>query len=1094
MRCRGRNSVGPLICVLGVTLGVGLLVPVSAAALEHPFIENFGSANEPSFEEAQGMAVNQTTGDLLVIDRVTETLSRWNRDGTPSNFSALGTNVISGFNFGNFSNPGEVQVAVDNSGGATDGNIYVPEAGGGVVDIFDEDGNSLGQLTESSEGSFEEPCGVAVDSSGNLFVGDFSGKIHEFENPPTNGSSIELPFSENCTTAAGVGPVDGFIFPTQFEGKVSKLDSTSSAEKYQVDPGPTTTVAVDPTTGALFTASGGEVKEFDVSGEAEATPGLPIAPGGEKVGGIAVDGASGNIYVSRKGNPHIEVWGPAVQLPIAITEPASVIDSTVTMQGVVNANEGPPATCVFQYVEVSAEGFKGATSVPVTPAGPFTGSTNEPVSAQVSGLTEAAYRYRLLCSNEDGPKAGETLFFDTSEKVPGLPDGRAYEMVSPPQKGGEVIPPEPVGQLGGSCSDCLPGGNMPLMPMQSTPEGESILYLGQPFTGGLASGLNEYLAPRGSTGWGTQSLSSPTTTGIYEAFSVDLSRGVLSQADPPLSPQAPTRGGKGFPNLYLREGGAFEPLIITEPPNRDLGDFQVSFGGANAGTPLVPAFGHLTFAANDALTEAVPLIAPAAPEVEAGKACAFPGSSCNLYEWEGGELGLVNVLPGNGAVASGAMIGSGRMLVLGIPQSQIPPNVDHAVSDDGSRIFWSSEETGEVYVRVEGKETLEIPGPGSCKESVPVKERACFLTASPEGSAVLLSDGQLYELNETGSAYVATVDLAEGEGGFEGILGTAEDLSHVYFVDSEALSGEDEENANGEHAEAGELNLYGWDEGELSFIGMLRPGDNGLGVREYGAWAASPSQRTAQVSTDGAHLAFMSLAPLTGYDNRLRGGGNCRSSNTPTCREVFVYAGDSESLSCASCNPSGQQPLGDSNLSLIRPDGPFRQPGNLSRSGGGRLFFESGDALSPRDSNGNVQDVYEWEPEEVGGCKRAEGCVYLISSGQSPNDSMFVDSSKSGDDAFFITRERLLRRDKDQQLDLYDARVGGGFGEPADAPCSPEACKGPVASPSAEPSASTEELAGADNPKPKPKRCKPGFVKKQGKCVKRKHKKRKRAR
>ncbi|MGB7686561.1 MAG: hypothetical protein WBL45_12365 [Solirubrobacterales bacterium] len=1106
--------------MLTVVVGIALLIPVTAsAALEHPFIEDFGSTEQPSFTEAQGLAVDQDTGDLLVIDAGNRepsegTLSRFHEDGTPSDFSALSDNVIEGLSF-RFSETG--QVAVDNSGGATDGNIYVAsqiELGGlgeGVVKIFDKDGNPLGQLSSYEAGpNAEGPatpfgnfiCGVAVDPGGNVYVSELNspGTIHKYEptaNPPVNAdNSANFSLPRACNTAAGAGPTDGFIFASvlakssfpQGPAKLAKLDATTGAEAYEVDSGtaldPFTAISVDPTTGLLFAASGNEVREYDVSGPTEAIPRVPIAPGGGVVQGIAVDEDSGRIYVSRKGNPNIEVWGKAVELPAAITESASVIGDAVTMRGVVNANEGPETTCAFEYVEVSAEGFNGATVVPCSPAGPFIGKANETVSGEDSGLAEGTYRYRLVASNEDGSKAGQTLFFTILPQV-GLPDGRAYEMVSPPQKVGEVIPPEPETQLGGSCSDCLPGVNDRSMPMQSNPSGSAVLYLGQPFSSGLASGPNEYLAPRSSSGWGIQSLSLPTTIGQFLAFSEDLSRGILAQANPPLSPQAPTRGGNAFRNLYLQESDTFEPLITSEPPNRDPGNFNINFAGANAGTALVPGFGHVAFEANDALTEP-------APEVGVGKECSFPGANCNLYEWEDGELRLVNVLPNNGGAAAGAVIGAGRMLQLGIPQIQIPPNIDNAISEDGSRIFWSSEQTGQVYVRVEGKETLEIPGPGTCEEIVPAKDRACFLTATPDGSAMLLSDGTVYELNEAVNAYELAVDLTETKGGFEGILGTSEDLSRIYFVDTAVLTTESEENENGEHAEEDQLNLYAWEGGEPGFIGMLAPGDNEFGTRAFGAWAASPAARAAQVTPDGAHLAFMSLAPLTGYDNTLSGGGNCGGGQTPACREVFFYAADPGELSCASCNPSGEQPLGDSNLTLIRPQAPFRQPGNLSREGNGRLFFESQDVLSPRDVNGSTQDVYQWEPEGVGSCNREGGCVSLISSGQSPNDSMFMDSSESGDDAFFITREKLLPRDKNQQLDLYDARVGGGFEEVAPAPCSPESCAGPIASPPAQPSATSQEVSGPGNPKPKPK-CKPGFVKKQGKCVKKKPKKKKAA-
>ncbi len=115
-----------------------------------------------------------------------------------------------------------------------------------------------------------------------------------------------------------------------------------------------------------------------------------------------------------------------------------------------------------------------------------------------------------------------------------------------------------------------------------------------------------------------------------------------------------------------------------------------------------------------------------------------------------------------------------------------------------------------------------MPGPGTCKQSVAKASRTCFLTASADGTAVLLSDGRLYGLNGAGNAYEPSTDLSEGEGGFKGILGAAQDLSRIYFVDSADLSG-GEENENEEEAEAGALNLYAWSEGTASFIGALAP-------------------------------------------------------------------------------------------------------------------------------------------------------------------------------------------------------------------------------------------------------------------------------
>jgi hypothetical protein len=602
-----------------------------------------------------------------------------------------------------------------------------------------------------------------------------------------------------------------------------------------------------------------------------------------------------------------------------------------------------------------------------------------------------------------------------------------------------------------------------MMPMQSRPDGGAVVYQGFPFSGGLAAGPNEYLSGRTPGGWATQSLSSPlfangSASGAgYQAFSPDLSRAVVYQIEPPLSPQAPTLGGESYANLYLREAdGTLRPLLTEAPPNREPNvagnTFRIRFGGANAGAPGAPAFSHVVFGADDALT-GPSADAPAAVD---GGVVNEGSRQLNLYEWHEGGLRLVNVAPGNATTAPGAVLGSGIILATPAPQSE-GLAVDHAVSDDGRRVFWSEEGSGQLYVRIDGEETRKVEDPG------------LFLTATPDGDKALLSDGCLYDVEEE-TCEDLTLDQDEvHQGGFQGILGAAEDLTRIYFVDTKALTPPGEANANGEHAEAGKLNLYAWDEGATSFVGQLLKRDNEVAAigGEWGDWKASRSGRTAQVSADGRYLAFMSKARLTGYDNSLAGGGECIVGGGPACFEVFAYDGDTGRLTCASCNPTGQRPLGRANLSVIKGTPgfpPSRQPANLSAEGRGRLFFESQDALSPRDLNGNLQDVYEWEPGGVGGCEEAGGCVYLISSGQSANDSIFLDSSASGNDVFLITREQLLGRDEDELLDLYDARVGGGIEEAEAPPCLGEACKGPFSSDPGQQGAGSASFAGPGNP------------------------------
>ena len=58
----------------------------------------------------------------------------------------------------------------------------------------------------------------------------------------------------------------------------------------------------------------------------------------------------------------------------------------------------------------------------------------------------------------------------------------------------------------------------------------------------------------------------------------------------------------------------------------------------------------------------------------------------------------------------------------------------------------------------------------------------------------------------------------------------------------------------------------------------------------------------------------------------------------------------------------------------------------------------------------------------------------------------FIDASVSGDDVFIETASQLVGQDADSKLDIYDARVGGGFPfTPAVPSCAGDACKAPPA-------------------------------------------------
>ncbi len=133
----------------------------------------------------------------------------------------------------------------------------------------------------------------------------------------------------------------------------------------------------------------------------------------------------------------------------------------------------------------------------------------------------------------------------------------------------------------------------------------------------------------------------------------------------------------------------------------------------------------------------------------------------------------------------------------------------------------------------------------------------------------------------------------------------------------------------------------------------------------------------------------------------------------------------------------------------------------------GRLYFDSRDSLVPADTNDGVEDVYQYEPQGVGTCTRAAGCTALISAGTGTADSNFLTIDPSGKNVFFTTRDQLTLRDKDQLIDLYDAREGGGLAaetEVARTECQGEACQPPVAAPN-DPTPGSSSFEGAGNVK-----------------------------
>ncbi|MCW2988201.1 MAG: hypothetical protein JWM24_1139, partial [Solirubrobacterales bacterium] len=220
--------------------------------------------------------------------------------------------------------------------------------------------------------------------------------------------------------------------------------------------------------------------------------------------------------------------------PILVSSSAAAVSSTAaTLQARVNPN-GVDTHLRFEY---GLEAGVYDHSLPLTDLG--SASAELSASRPIQGLSpQTTYHYRVLVENAFGALAGEDHAFTTQGvAAPGLPDARAWELVSPPDKNG--TPLEAISQEGGH--------------IQAAADGSGLAYISKgPIdpepAGNRSVAMSQLLARRSATGWSTQDIATPhqAPVGIgpghlseYRIFSSDLSLGALEpEGATPLSPEA----------------------------------------------------------------------------------------------------------------------------------------------------------------------------------------------------------------------------------------------------------------------------------------------------------------------------------------------------------------------------------------------------------------------------------------------------------------------------------------------------------------------------------------------------------------------------
>lgn len=482
---------------------------------------------------------------------------------------------------------------------------------------------------------------------------------------------------------------------------------------------------------------------------------------------------------------------------------------------------------------------------------------------------------------------------------------------------------------------------------------------------------------------------------------------------------------------------------------------------------------------------------------------AAPGVD-NLYEWSanaapGSHLTLAGVLPSGETPAGGSFAGSynwARQPANGGGAEEGLYTQD-TLSTDGSTVIFTTGESGEatanqIFLRKNGASTVQASASVRTEPDPNGVKPAAFMAATPDASRVFFTTcqkltndstavstpapecttaeqgqdlyefdtthGSLSDLTNTAVSDPETASLTHGAA-VQGVLGTSEDGSYVYFAANGVLArGAKPGTCLGIHFQSvGSCNLYVWHDGQITFIAPLNASAEQEVASDSGDWRPGPhlvetsAEKTARVSADGTVLLFRSSEQLTPYNNRRADGRGCNHLERPggdPCAELYRYDAAAPQIACVSCNPSGAPPTGPASLQSIHvlATAPASPASLLTRNlsaDGRRVIFESPDPLAREDTNG-VQDVYEWEADGTGSCELAAGCVHLLSSGQSPEPSFFADASENGNDAFLFTAQQLVGQDEDANVDVYDARVDGGLASqnqlPA-IPCDAEVCK-----------------------------------------------------
>ena len=366
-----------------------------------------GTSTAASFNSPAGVAID-ASGNVYVADFYNHRIRKITAAGVVTTFAGSGT---AGFTDGtstvaNFNSPSGV--AVDASG-----NVYVGDqrnhrirkiTAAGVVTTLAGSGTAGFADGTGTVANFNYPYGVAVDASGNVYVADQSNK--RIRKITAAGEVTTLAGSGTQAFADGTGTAASFNYPTgvtvDASGNVYVADYGNHSIRKITAAGVVTTLAGSGTDG--YADGTGTTTRFS----------RPL--------GVAVD-ASGNVYVADQVNHRIrKITSAGVVTTLAGSGMAALANGTGTAasfyfpQGVALDASGNLYVADFDNHSIRKISLTGYIINPALP----TGLSINPATGVINGtptVPTASTAYTITATNAVGSSA-KTVTFSVAAVLP----------------------------------------------------------------------------------------------------------------------------------------------------------------------------------------------------------------------------------------------------------------------------------------------------------------------------------------------------------------------------------------------------------------------------------------------------------------------------------------------------------------------------------------------------------------------------------------------------------------------------------------------------------------------------------------------------